>query len=57
MHTHWDGLILQIKGGGLPKGLIIGNIHRPPRILKEEIKQFINECHYIYYPWKNINLI
>ena len=43
MHTLWEGLILQIKGGGLPKGLIIGNIHRPHRVLKEEIKQFINE--------------
>ena len=42
MHTLWEGLILQIKGGGLPKGLIIGNIYRPPRMLKEEIKQFIN---------------
>ena len=35
--------MLHIKGGGLPKGLIIGNIYRPPRMLKEEIKQFINE--------------
>ena len=43
MHTPWEGLILQVKGGGLPKGLIIGNIYRPPRMLKEEIKQFINE--------------
>ena len=43
MHTLWEGLILQIKGGGLPKGLIIGNIYRPPRMLKEELKQFINE--------------
>ena len=43
MHTLWEGLILQIKGGGLPKGLIIGNIYRPPRMLTEEIKQLINE--------------
>ena len=43
MHILWEGLILQIKGGGLPKGLIIGSIYRPPRILKEEIKQLINE--------------
>ena len=43
MHTLWEGLILQIKGGVLPKALIIGNIYRPPRMLKEEIKQFINE--------------
>ena len=42
-YTLWEGLILQIKGGGLPKGLIIGNIYRPPRMLKDEIKQFINE--------------
>ena len=43
MHTLWEGLTLQIKGGGLPKGLIIWNIYRPPRMLKVEIKQFINE--------------
>ncbi len=43
MHTLWEGLILQIKGRALPKGLIIGNIYRPPNMLKEEIKQFINE--------------
>ncbi len=41
--TLWEGLTLQIKGGGLPKGLIIWNIYRPPRMLKVEIKQFINE--------------
>ena len=27
----------------MPKGLIIGNIYRPSRMLKDEIKQFINE--------------
>ena len=45
MHTLWEGLVLQSKGGvlGLPKGLIIGNVYRPPRMLKEEIKQLINE--------------
>ena len=42
-YTLWEGLILRIKGGGLPKGLIIGNIYRPPRMLKDEIKQFISE--------------
>ena len=42
-YTLWEGLTLRIKGGGLPKGFIIGNIYRPPRMLKDEIKQFINE--------------
>ena len=42
-HTFWEGLVLRIKCGGLPKGIIIGNIYRPPRMLKDEIKQFINE--------------
>ncbi len=54
-YTLWESLILRIKGGGLPKGLIIGNIYRPPRMLKDEIKQFINELHYLYYPLKNID--
>ena len=39
-HTLWEGLVLRIKGGRLPKGIIIGNIYRPPRMLKDE---FINE--------------
>ena len=42
-HTLWEGLILRIKGGGLPKGIISGNIYRPPRMLKDDVKQFINE--------------
>ena len=42
-HALWEGLVLRIKGGGLPKGIIIGNIYRPPRMLKDEVKQFINE--------------
>ena len=42
-HTLWEELVLRIKGGGLPKGIIIGNIYRPPRMLNDEIKQFINE--------------
>ena len=42
-HTLWEGLVLRIKGGGLPKGIIIRNIYIPPRMLKDEVKQFINE--------------
>ena len=56
-HTLWEGLVLRIKGGGLTKGIIIGNIYTPPRMLKDEIKQFINELHYLYYPLKNIDSI
>ena len=39
-YEHWEG---QVKVGGLPKEISIGNIYRPPRMLKEQIKQFIKE--------------
>ena len=31
MHEFWEGLIVQIKGGGLTKSLTLGNINGPPR--------------------------
>ena len=43
MYEHWEGQIIYLKGGGLPKPIIIGNIYRPPRMLRDKIKQFINE--------------
>ena len=43
MYEHWEGQIIYLKGGGLPKPIIIGNIYRPPRMLRDQIKQFINE--------------
>ena len=42
-YEHWEGQVIHVKGGGLPKEIIIGNIYRPPRMLKEQIKQFIKE--------------
>ena len=39
----FKGQIIYLKGGGFPKPIIIGNIYRPPRMLRDQIKQFINE--------------
>ena len=39
----WEGQIIQVKGGCLRKEIIVGNIYRPPRTLREHTKQFINE--------------
>ena len=39
----WEGQIIQVKGGCLRKEIIVGNIYRPPRTLREQTKQFINE--------------
>ena len=37
----WDGLIIKISEGGLTKPAIIGNIHRPPMNLNDNLEQFI----------------
>ena len=42
-YEYWEGQIIKVTGGGLPKEIIIGNIYRPPRMLHDQIRQFINE--------------
>ena len=42
-YEYWEGQIIKVTGGGLPKEIIIGNIYRPPRVLHDQIRQFINE--------------
>ena len=39
----WEGLFIEISGGGLSGNYVIGNIYRPPRDLIENYKSFINE--------------
>ena len=41
--TSWEGLFLEISGGGLHKKLKLGNIYRPPRDRNGEIESFLNE--------------
>ena len=40
-HEHWEGQMILVHGGGLSKSIIIGNVYRPPRQLREQINQFI----------------
>ena len=42
-YEYWEGQIIKVTGGGLPKEIIIGNIYWPPRMLHDQIRQFINE--------------
>ena len=42
-YEYWEGQIIKVTGRGLPKEIIIGNIYRPPRMLHDQIRQFINE--------------
>ena len=43
MYDKWEGQIVYVSGGGLPKTITIGNIYRPPRMLVADINQFIDE--------------
>ena len=55
MYEHWEGQVVCLKGGGLPIEIIIGNIYRPPRMLREQILQFINEFASVIQSLKNNN--
>ena len=55
MHESWEGLIVQIKCGGLTKSLTLGNIYRPPRTRNDDLNSFINEFAYIISSLENSN--
>ena len=42
-YEYCEEQIIKVTGGGLPNEIIIGNIYRPPRMLHDQIRQFINE--------------
>ena len=42
-YEYWEGLIIKVTGGGLSKAITIGNIYRPPSMVREHIRHFINE--------------
>ena len=52
----WEGQIIQVKGGCLRNEIIVGNIYRSPRTLKEQTKQFINEFTSLVQALDNTNL-
>ena len=39
----WEGLFIEICGGGLKKPIVLGNIYRPPRNLLANYRTFVNE--------------
>ena len=41
--TLWEGLFLELSGGGLTKKLNLCNIYRPPRDRNDEIDRFLSE--------------
>ena len=55
MHESWEGLIVQITGGGLTKTVTLGNIYRPPRSRNDDLNSFINEFAYIISSLENNN--
>ena len=40
---HWEGEMISVSKGGLPKSVIVCNIYRPPRMLHDQIRQFIDQ--------------
>ena len=46
MYEHWEGLIIEIKGGCLSKTITIGNIYRPPKTTNDSLNVFIEELSY-----------
>ena len=46
MYEHWEGLIIEIKGGCLSKTITIGNIYRPPKTTNDSLNVFIEVLLY-----------
>ena len=42
-YANWEGQIITVSGGGLPKSVIICNLYGPPMMLQDQMRQFINE--------------
>ena len=55
MLESWEGLIVQITGGGLTKTVTVGNIYRPPRNRNDDLNSFIDEFAYIISSLENNN--
>ena len=42
-YEYWEGQIIKLTWIGLSKAITIGDIYRPPSIVREHIRHFINE--------------
>ena len=54
-YEHWEGLIIDIKGGSLSKTIPIGNVYRPPRTTNDNLNVFIEELSYTLSSLENNN--
>ena len=54
-YEHWEGLIVDIKGGCLSETITIGNIYRPPRTTNDSLNVFIEELSYTLSTLENNN--
>ena len=45
-YEHWEGFIIDIKGGSLSNTITIGNIYRPPMTTIGNLNVFIEELSY-----------
>ena len=45
-YEHWEGLIIDIKGGSLSETITIENIYKPPRTTNDNLNVFIEELSY-----------
>ena len=41
-YEYWEVLIIKVTTGGLSKTITIGNMYRPPSMVREHIRHFIN---------------
>ena len=55
MYEHWEGLIIEIKGGCLSKTVTIGNRYRPPKTTNDSHNVFIEELSYTLSSLENNN--
>ena len=39
----WEGQFINVRGGGLTKNIILGNLYRPPRDIRENYETFYSE--------------
>ena len=55
MYEHWEGLIIEIKGGCLSKTITIGSIYWPPKTTNDSLNVFIEELSYTLSSLENNN--
>ena len=55
MYEHWEGLLIEIKGGSLSNTITIGSIYRPPKTTNDSLNVFIDQLAYTLSSLENNN--